>query len=60
LINVDMYLALYDMAPKADSGKPPIKVTTRDQFGVLELTVEESLLLAVPSVKIRWAEGRGP
>ncbi|HUD89178.1 MAG TPA: hypothetical protein VMR17_22215 [Xanthobacteraceae bacterium] len=60
LINVDMHLALYDIAPKADSGKPPIKVITRDQFGVLELTVEESLMLAVPSEKLKWAEGKGP
>jgi hypothetical protein len=60
LINADMHLALYEIAPRTSSGKPPIKVMTRDQFGVLELTVEESLLLAVPSEKIKWAEGKGP
>jgi hypothetical protein len=60
LINADMHLAIYDIASRTSSGKPPIKATTRDQLGVLELTVEEGLLLAVPSVKIRWAEGRGP
>jgi hypothetical protein len=60
LINVDTHLALYVITPRTSSGNPPIKVITRDQFGALEMTVKESLLLAVPSEKHKWAEGKSP
>jgi hypothetical protein len=57
ITNPQAHLAIYDITPKTIGGKPPIKVITRDQFGVLELQVEESILLAVPSLKLKWAVG---
>ena len=57
IIHPEAHLALYDIAPKSDSGKPPIKVLTRDQFGTLDMEVEGSILLAVPSLKLKWGEG---
>lgn len=59
IMNPPAHLALYDITPKSDSGKPPIKVSTRDQFGRLDMEVEASILLAVPSLKLKWGEGKG-
>lgn len=59
IVNVDIHLALYNIAPRSPA-KPPIQVLTRDQFGVLELTAQESIILAVPTAKLAWGEGAGP
>jgi hypothetical protein len=52
--NRDVHLALYNIFPKRDARKSRIAPFTRDQFGMLHLEVEESLMLAVPTRKIAW------
>jgi hypothetical protein len=54
IVNPAAHLALYDITPRT----PYVtRVITRDQFGVLELEVEESLMVGVPTEKVEWGEG---
>ncbi len=53
----DPHLAIYEIVPRTKIPPGKIKITTNDQFGInRDVTVIESLLLAVPSTKI-WHKG---
>jgi hypothetical protein len=54
LVQPDAHLALYDLTPTTEFKR---RVFTQDQFGRGELDVTRSLMLAVPSTKVRWGQG---
>jgi len=54
ILDNDAHLALYDISPQAIVTELTIGVKTRDQFNRLDLNVERSILLAVPTEKINW------